>query len=298
MKLIKPDNLKSNIGYSTKYLLLFPTILIVLIWFLPFIYLIYISLLNYNLNDPESLNSYVGLSNYLSSLLQDSFFGDSIKKTIYFTFSCLVLEIILGLFIALLLIDLPDKYSKILITILIIPMVIAPSVTGLIWYFQFNPVFGPSTHLFRWLNFMDGTFLDQNNAFYSISLVDVWQNTPFMILIFYSALKSIPKSIRESLIVDNISLLLRVQKVYLGYILPIFFVAIIIRIIGLLKTFDTIYIITGGGPGNLTETFPLYAQRLNYKEFNFGMGAAQGVIVNYLFLFVFFIIFKKFKFLK
>ena len=287
---------KKNFLYKQTNSLLLPALVICfLMWFVPFGYQFYLSLLNYNLNDPSTLNTFNGLSNYKTAISNDPFFVNSLLRTISFTFVCLGLEMLLGLIGALILIELEERFAQKLLAFIIIPMVIAPSAVGLTWYFQFNPNFGPLSIYLQKAKLMDNIFLGKEFAFFSVSLVDIWQFTPFMLIIFYSGLKSIPKSVRESLIIDNISYPLKLRKIYLRYILPLFIIAIFLRGVGLIKIFDTIYVLTGGGPGELTEMFSLYAHRLNYKEFNFGLGASQGVLVNYGFLILFLFVYRKLK---
>jgi len=265
------------------------------IWVVPFLYQIYLSTLVYDLAKPGSDHEYVGLKNYIHSFSKDQYFIYSLVKTTKLSFICIISELFVGLFISFILLEIPHRISQIAISFLVIPFAIAPSIVGLIWYFQFNVDFGPIHYFLKKIGVANSGLLGYNSAFISITLVDLWQNTPFMILIFYSALKSIPKSILEVSKLDELSYVFKIKNIYASYVLPILITAVSLRFIGLIKTFDTIYVLTRGGPGTITETFPLYSYRLNYNELKLGLGAAQGIIVNYLVIIFFSIVFKWLK---
>lgn len=279
--------------------LIFPALLILLvIWIIPFIFQILISFQSYNFNYPTTKGDFIGLENYYKSF-NDYSFSNSLIITSQFTFITLVIETFLGLILAFILYELPKKFSELFITFLIIPIIIAPFVVGLIWTFQFNPVFGPLSYYSNNIGLLNNSsFLDAKNAFYSICFIDIWQNTPIMTLIFYSAISGIPKEVKDSILIHKISIRYKLFTIYIRYILPIFIIAIFLRVIGILKTFDTIQIITQGGPANLTETFSLYANRLSFKELDFGLGSAQGLLFNYFLLIFFLVILKKIKFYR
>jgi len=281
---------------KNRWYLLTPLFVICIsIWVVPFLYQIYLSTLVYDLAKPGSDHEYVGLKNYIHSFSKDQYFIYSLVKTTKLSFICIISELFVGLFISFILLEIPHRISQIAISFLVIPFAIAPSIVGLIWYFQFNVDFGPIHYFLKKIGVANSGLLGYNSAFISITLVDLWQNTPFMILIFYSALKSIPKSILEVSKLDELSYVFKIKNIYASYVLPILITAVSLRFIGLIKTFDTIYVLTRGGPGTITETFPLYSYRLNYNELKLGLGAAQGIIVNYLVIIFFSIVFKWLK---
>lgn len=290
--------IKSYINHNK---LLLPAISIIIgIWAVPFIYQIIISFVDYRISSPDTKFDFVGIDNYKKALIEDSFYHQSLTKTIIFTFFTLVLETLLGLFFAILLVSLPTRIKKILTIVLIVPIVLAPFVVGLMWNFQFNPSFGPISYFTKEIGLLGegSSILNSANAFKAICLVDVWQNTPFMTLIFASAISGIPKHINESLKIHQVTTWEKIRKVYLKYILPIGIIAVFLRFIGLIKSFDTIHILTQGGPSNITETYSLYAYRLSFKELNFGLGSAEALIVNYGIIFLVLIILKRINFYK
>lgn len=286
--------------YKHNKFLSYPAIsVIIFIWIIPFIIQIIFSFLDYDLNNPSTKGQFVGLSNYSKLIFKDSFFKESLVKTAYFTFSVLIIETILGLFIAIFIAGLPNMLKDFISSVIIIPLVIAPFTVGLIWNFQFNPIFGPlSYYLNEWGYFTDSSILDHNNAFKAICFVDIWQNTPFMTLIFLSAISGVPKSVTESLYIHQVGLIKRVFNVYLKYLLPILIIAIFLRCINLIKTFDSIHILTQGGPSNITEILSIYLYRLSFKELNFGLGSAEGLVINYTILLVTLFVLKKINFYK
>jgi multiple sugar transport system permease protein len=251
-----------------------------------------------NPGSPENYGAFAGFDNYAELFSSENGFWPSIGRTGMFSSICLLIEIPLGMMAAIYLSTLRDNQSRAILSFFIIPMVLAPIVVGLIWYFQYNPTFGPLSYYTDGLLGEKATFLDSRHAFYSIIAIDVWEYTPFITLIVYSGIKAIPKNVLDAAHLDRIPFPIRFRKIILGYIFPVLLVAILLRLIGLIKSFDTIYSTTGGGPGEITEVFSTFAHRTNFRKFNWGVGAAQGIVFNYLFLGAFWIIFKRGKIYK
>ena len=267
------------------YLFILPTVIIILIiTIFPLIYSLRISLTRYYL--PSGIPPrFIGLKNYIQ-IFRDTKVKDSIIVTLKIAIPALVLEFSLGLTIALLL-NRITKGKSILTSIITAPMLISPAAAGMAFRLLYHPTYGP-INSFLSLFFLDSSSLkidwlgSSRLAIYSIMLVDVWQMTPFIILVLLAGLTSIPEELYESGKIDGGSAL----QLFRGITLPLLrmpiIVAVLIRLIDLLKFFDLVYILTFGGPARTTETITFYTYFTGIRFFEVGYGAALSFVLLYL----------------
>ena len=267
------------------YLFILPTVIIILIiTIFPLIYSLRISLTRYYL--PSGIPPrFIGLKNYIQ-IFRDTKVKDSIIVTLKIAIPALVLEFSLGLTIALLL-NRITKGKSILTSIITAPMLISPAAAGMEFRLLYHPTYGP-INSFLSLFFLDSSSLkidwlgSSRLAIYSIMLVDVWQMTPFIILVLLAGLTSIPEELYESGKIDGGSAL----QLFRGITLPLLrmpiIVAVLIRLIDLLKFFDLVYILTFGGPARTTETITFYTYFTGIRFFEVGYGAALSFVLLYL----------------
>ena len=199
------------------------------------------------------LNSgtFIGLENYREAFA-DTNFLTSLGNTLKIMLIALPLEFILGLFVAVMVWK-HLKMRKFVVPIIIIPMIISPTVVGLIWNLNLNPVFGP---VGIWLSETgiapDGLLANVNTALLTITMIDVWQWTPFMFLLFLAGLCGVPKEPLEAAAVNNASTWQTFWHIILPSLRPIMITGFLLRFTDLYKIFDTIWITTvaayvGGG---------------------------------------------------
>lgn len=241
----------------------------------PLGYNIWLSLHKWNLIYPSEIK-FIGLWNYLQ-VLTDKVFWETLLNTLTFGITALIIEFGLALAIALFLNqEFPGK--GLIQTLMMLPMVATPVATSYIWRIIYNPDLGILNYYLgliglRW----DGIFSAQT-AMISLIIVDVWQWTPFLMMIFLAGLLAMPVEPLEAAQVDGASSFQRFSHVIFPIIRPIVMIGLVLRGIDLFKTFDIIYSLTGGGPGRLTETLNIYAYQMAFLHLEEGYAAALSII--------------------
>ncbi len=265
-------------------------VLTCIISLVPWCIMIYNSFFDMSYSNVTS-GSFVGLENYRQAF-SDSTFTISLWNTAKIMLFALPIEFILGLGMAMLVWK-HLKLRKYVVPILIIPMIISPSVVGLIWNLNLNPVFGPLGIWLRDIGFSpDGLFSNVNTALGAIIMIDVWQWTPFMFMLFLAGLCGLPKEPLEAAAVNNASSWQTFRRIILPALRPIMIVGFLLRFTDLYKIFDTIWITTGGGPGLATESLSLFGYRVNFSYWHIGYGSAV-VFVIFLISYIACLIFSK-----
>ena len=221
---------------------------------------------------------FVGLDNY-AALAGDSFFLQATWNTILFTLTATAAEIGLGLVFALLLArDFPGRF--IVIPTLIAPFVLSTMVVTAIWSAWFHYDFGFLNNTLRAASLPPVPWLfEPSLALYSIVLVDVWQTTPLTFLILLAGLQSIPPEVYEAARIDGASPRQTLMRITLPLIVPHILLAALLRSIDSFKIFDKVYALTGGGPGQATETLSLYVYRQGFKFFDMGLASAAAMVM-------------------
>ncbi len=261
-------------------LLLFPSIIILaLITLPPFFYSLYLSVIDKNLTAPYLPIHFVGLKNYIN-LFSDARAINGLKVTVIYVTGVIVAEFLLGLGIAAL-IDTYFRKHTWLLTLIIVPMTFPRIVSALLWRIMYNPLIGVGNYLvslvglpgFDWLG-------NPTMALFSVMLVDIWQWTPFIILLLLAGYETLPQSPYEAAIVDGASGWQMFWYITIPLLMPIIVVSVIFRTIDALRTFDTIFTLTGGGPGIATETIDIFAYHIGIVEGgNISVASAASVLV-------------------
>ncbi len=219
---------------------------------------------------------YVGFQNYVN-LLSDQAFIDSLKVTAEFVLLAVGIEFILGFAIALLL-NKKLKLRGLWQTLILIPMIISPTVIGLIWRLMYAPN--------GLLDFMATPFTgganvgwisETNIALYSVILTDIWQWTPLVVLVLFAGLQSVPDDISEAAIMDGASRTQRFLHITLPYLTSLIVLVLIIRVVDALRVFAKVFILTRGGPASSTNVISMEMYRTAFRFNNFGEAAAMAV---------------------
>ena len=258
-----------------------PAILIMaLVAVYPIVRSFWISLTEFDLLDFSGDHPFVGLENY-RRVLADPAFWDSIRVTATFVVIAVVLEIGLALLIALLLNK--DFRGKAAMRILVLlPWAIPPVVTGVMWKWILNPSFGALNGLLFELGFIENYIIwlgEPLRALVIVALVDTWKETPFIMLMILAALQSVPKGLYEAARVDGANALRTVWSITIPMIRPTLFVAISLRTIWALKSFDLIYTITSGGPSGGTTVLGYYTYLEAFVSMRMDRGSAAAFIM-------------------
>jgi len=276
-----PGRLLSKIVNLVKpYLLIMPAMLIlagVIIY--PLIFSLSKSLTDFNLGMPGEV--FIGLKNYITAL-NDQAFRESLGVSVLFSLCSTGLGLALGFGTALLLQR--DFIGKRLLTILIIlPMMVTPVAVGIIWLLMFQPDFSIINGLLGLIG-INGPIWLQNkwSARIAVIVADVWQWTPFFTLILLGGLLSLPAAVIESAKVDGASGFQLLRYIKVPMMKSLILVVLLIRLIDSFKTFDSIFIMTNGGPGSATEVLSLHIYRSGLPFMNISYACAM----SYLFLII------------
>ena len=268
----KRKNLRP-VGHFTipTWILLSFTILI------PFFYGIYISFQNINLASFLPPN-FVGFDNYRTALAAPETWS-TLRITLLITFFGLLFQIPLGIFLALALHE-NLRGTKIFRSILITPMLLTPVAVGLTYRFMFDTDLGVINWFLDILGIEKINWLgSQTSALFAVIIVDSWQSVPFVMLLVLAALTAISPSLYEAARVDGANSSQIFRRLTLPLITPTLLVITMIKIMDFLKLFDTLFILTRGGPGNSTTTLGLWAYKTGFIFLELSRAAALGVLI-------------------
>lgn len=242
---------------------------------------------------PSKRGQFVALDNYRDLLDSDGNFYQSLAHTAIFMMIAVPIELALGLLIALW-INREFTGRRLVLTILMIPTMIAPVVVDMIWRFFLMPSFGVMTVYLNSLGLFEETsaFSGPITAFGTLIIIDIWEWTPFIMLIMLAGLSALPQAPIEAATIDGASRWQIFRHVQLPMLAPLIVVAVMLRAIDASKVFDTIYVLTGGGPGTATEAISTFAYRTNFIRWDLGYGAAVCLVLAFALLVVAALFFK------
>jgi multiple sugar transport system permease protein len=271
---------------SAKYVFLLPALLYLLILGI-FPLLFSLRLVFGAWNAGQKSVTWVGLDN-IQRLLVDNRFWDSFTKTLAFVALAAALELVLGVAVALALQNVTRGRSWMRVAFAF-PMLLPPIAVSFTWKMLFDFNRGPLNYLLANLELERVAWLaGQQSALVSLVLVDLWQWTPFIILAALAALESLPVELYEAATVDGASRWDLLWQITLPLVQPYLVAIVLLRAIDAFKVFDTIYILTGGGPGTATEMLTFYAYVAGFRPFNMGFTATVSwaivIIMSIIFL--------------
>lgn len=260
------------------YYLILPTIVILLLVNIyPLLYSAFVSMTNYDFTGSKELK-FVGLTNYID-LLGNINFLKSMKNTFLYVICSVVSEIVLGIAISMLLYRL-GKMGNVLLSFFLLPMMLTPVIIGIMWRFMYNYDFGMINFFLENIGWEKVAFLsDKLHAIFYLSFVDIWQWTPFVVLLIYGNLQALPKELIESANVDGASTIMTFRKITLPFLSKTLIVCVLIRIMDSIREYDKVYSMTQGGPGNATETASYYIYRQAFKFFDIPKATAASIIL-------------------
>jgi multiple sugar transport system permease protein len=262
-------------------------IFLALVVLIPFFYGVYLSFLDINLASflPPS---FVGFDNY-KAVLAASETWSTLRITLIITFIGLLTQIPIGILLALVLHE-NLRGTKVFRSILITPMLLTPVAVGLTYRFMFDTDLGVINWALESLGIERVNWLgSQTSALFAITIVDSWQSIPFVMLLILAALTAISPSLYEAARVDGASANQIFRRITLPLITPTLLVITMIKIMDFLKLFDTLFILTRGGPGNATTTLGLWTYKTGFVFLEFSRAAALGVIITIITLPVYFL---------
>jgi len=264
-------------GNSIFYWLILSPALIVMIWLTvyPMITVFLTSFQNYNYISGK--RAWIGIENY-KNILTDKLFLKSFWNTILYCFSATFIEVCLGTFLALVFYG-SFRGKSIVTILLILPMMLSTMVVSAVWKTLFHYDIGFLNHLLSSLGLQRiGWLIDPKIALWSIIIVDIWQWTPFSFIVMQAGLLSIPQEIFEASVVDGASYRQRLWRITLPIMRDQILLLCLLRTIDTFKVFSKVFALTGGGPGNATETTSLFVYREAFQYFNLGRSSAASMI--------------------
>ena len=259
------------------FLLTSPALLVLLLTTtFPLAYLIWSSFQTINLAMPF-LDGFAGLDNY-TEMWGDQRFWHALQLTGIYTVSSVTMQIVIGLGLALLVMQIP-RGQWIFRIVAILPIVLAPVVVGLYWRtLMLSPNFGLVDFIVQWLGFEQVNWLGAPTpALISVIIIHTWQWTPFAFLVFLASLAALPLDVYEAARIDKANAFQRFWHITLPLLRPAIVIVIIMRAMISLSAFAAIFAATGGGPGTASEILNLYAFKTSFVELNFGYGSALAV---------------------
>jgi multiple sugar transport system permease protein len=257
----------------------------------PLVYLVWTSLWRLDLAMP-ALSGFAGLENY-AKMGADPRFWSSLELTVVYTATTVVLQVLVGLGLALLVLQIPRGQGALRVAA-ILPIVLAPVVVGLFWRtLVLAPDFGVVDFVTRALGLGSHNWLgDPQLALVSVIAIHTWQWTPFAFLVILASLAALPPDVYEAARIDRAGALQRFRHITLPLIRPAIVIVVILRMMVALSAFAAIYAATGGGPGTATEILNLYAYRASFSELSLGYGAAMAVVLLAITVAVSFLLFR------
>jgi multiple sugar transport system permease protein len=224
---------------------------------------------------------FVGLQNFVRVFFQDPRFWNAVEKTGLLVGVGVSLQTILGTALALELHGMGRARTTVL-SLMLIPVMIAPVIAGFQFRMIYNDQFGPLNYLLDVLTHgvVRGAawLADPRIALWAVMATDVWQWTPFMTLVVLAGLQTIPAELLEAAEVDGAARPQTFWRVTLPLLLPVIVIGLLVRFMDTFKLFDIVYQLTGGGPGSVTETIAYYTYLQGFKFFSLGYTAAMAFV--------------------
>ncbi len=269
-------------GYPALGFLLPSLVILGIVVLVPLLYVVYLSFTDYSFIAPTQ-SRFVGVRNYIDALWQRDF-RNSLWVTTVFTAVTVGLETILGLIVALAL-RTRQRYSRAFFSVYLMPTIITPISTGLVWAYILHPTLGVFNYVLGLLGAPTRAWLGEGGtALLSVCLVDVWEWTPLVALMLYAGLVSLPQEPMEAAHVDGATRWQVFRYVTMPLIKPVALGAVLIRTLDALKTFDIVYVLTSGGPSNRTEllSFHIYRHGFLYARFSYATAVSVLLLVGIL----------------
>lgn len=243
----------------------------------PLLYSVYLSFFRLKINLPNQKMLFVGVENYLK-LFSDRLLKISTANTLWFAVVSVLCETVLGIVVAMVICS--NKFwTKIVTSIFIIPMIMAPVAIGTLWRMMLDASTGIINYFINILGIESISFLSNpKTAMGSVIFVNIWQLTPWVTIITAAALKNLSEETLQAAIVDGASAFQIFRKIVLPLIKPVLVIILMIRFIDAFKVFDTVYVMTGGGPGTATEMLPNYIYKQGLRYFDAGYAASLAIM--------------------
>jgi multiple sugar transport system permease protein len=287
---IRHENRPGFVGRMWKersaYIFILPGMLIFSVFTLAaLIFAIYLTFHRWSIIEPEK--PYVGLTNY-RDMIHDDRFTQSVLNTAYFTGASVPLQMIIGLFLALL-VNLPFRFRGVFRTAFYLPVVTPFVVSAILWKWLYNGDYGLFNYYLLKGHIVDQPLLwlsDKNLAMPAVILMTVWSSVGFSMVCYLAGLQAIPQELYESAKLDGAGPLRRLRHITIPMLRPTTIFLLVLGIIGSMQVFTQIYVMTSGGPVNKTTTMVYYMYLWGFRYFDMGYASTLAFAL-FLMLLVF-----------
>ena len=244
----------------------------------PLVFALYVSVHDYDLTE-GGIGDFTGFANYAKSF-SNELLHIAAKNTLVYSASVVILELLVALGLSVLL-NQPDlRFKNVYLAILLIPLLVSPIAVGLIWRLLLHPDLGAVNWLLTTVGLPPQEWLaGLHTAMMTVIGVDVWHETSLMIVVILAGLTALPREPIEASQVDGANSWQTFRMVTLPMLTPVLLVAVLIRLIAAMKTYDLIYILTRGGPGTATETVSYTIWKSAFTSLEMGRAAAASFLL-------------------
>jgi ABC-type sugar transport system permease subunit len=261
---------------SLAWLLVMPSLVLIMgIKLYPLAYSVILSFQKMSVLSPNA--KFVGFDNY-ARLLSNPSFISAFGHTLYFTVVSLVIQVILGIIVAL---ALNQEFAgrNLVRAIVLLPWAVPTVVNALLWQWIYHPQYGVLSGILFKLGIIDGPVQwlgDARLAMNMVIIADTWKTLPLYIIMFLAALQTVPAELHQAAEIDGANARQRFFNVTLPFLMPTMVVVLVLRTMEAFRVFDVIYLMTGGGPGGSTTVVGYYAYLEAFRNLNFSSGAAAS----------------------
>ena len=238
---------------------------------------VYVFALSFSKFHPATGMEFVGLHNFVRAVTSPRFWH-GLYVTGWFAILSVAIQLLFGFVMALSLQTIDARVRKLITTLFLIPFMITPAVVAILWKLIYHPSFGPLNYSLSLFGIPGQEWVSSNWALPALVVADVWQWTPFMTILLLAGLQSLSREIYEAAYVDGATGWQAFLDMTLPLMKPFIFLAIFLRFIDAFKLFDLVFIVSRGGPGDLTESIAYFTYVMGFKYFDLGLAAALSVL--------------------
>jgi multiple sugar transport system permease protein len=253
--------------------------IVALLILLPLVYSVFLSLFDWRLLDMNRVKAWAGLDNYVR-FFSDQALRVALLNTVLFVIGSVTVELVLGFIVATALFNI-NEGRRLANAIVLLPMIVTPVVTALLWRYLLDPQFGLVAQTMTLFGANGGIDVwgSPTIALPGLMLVDIWQWTPFVILVLHAGMLSIPIEQFEAATMDGAGQLRLAWNIVLPAIMPQVLLVLLFRTMDTYRLFDTVFVLTRGGPGDATETIGLYTYRTGFSYTQMGYAMALSILI-------------------
>ena len=278
MKKVDSTTIKRRLlheNMTERYMLTPAIIALAIISIFPLVYMFYISMFDFTLsvNNP----TFVGLNNWVR-VFKSSTFWNSWQRTGIIAGVGIIAQMLFGIGIALLIYQLP-KGQNIVLTLFMLPVFVAPIVAGLLGRFLLNSTYGFYSWILSFFGYTGEIFATPLGAVVGVIAIDMWEWTPLITMIVLAGLQSLDTEVLEAASIDGAGYLYKLRYVIIPLASRTILVALLVRMMDILRYGDTIKIITEGGPADATKIAGYHLMEVAFRFQNFGQAAVLGIIM-------------------